>query len=50
MSEAEMMTLYGWRSPEMARHYSEQARRDAALQAHEAASPMARLQGAGRKR
>lgn len=50
MSEAEMMTLYGWRSPEMARHYSEQARRAAALQAHEAASPMARLQGAGRKR
>lgn len=43
MSESDAMELYGWKEPEMWRHYTQQARKDAALAAHEAASPMARL-------
>ena len=43
MSESDAMELYGWKEPDMWRHYTAQARKSAALKAHEAASPMARL-------
>ncbi len=43
MSESDAMQLYGWREPEMWRHYSAQARRAAALKSHAANSPMAKL-------
>lgn len=43
MSESDMMELYGWKEPDMVRHYTEQARRQAALNAHKRSSPMERL-------
>lgn len=43
MSESAMMALYGWKSPEMARHYAAQALEAAALAAHDKASPLMRL-------
>lgn len=43
MSESEMMTLFGWKNADMARHYAAQALEAAALRAHERASPMERL-------
>jgi site-specific recombinase XerD len=48
MSESEAMALYGWTDPEMWRHYTRQAREQAALAAHGRASPLQRLIG-GRK-
>lgn len=43
MSESDAMTLFGWREPDMWRHYTEQARQKSALRSHEVASPMERL-------
>lgn len=43
MTESEAMALYGWQSPEMWRHYTQQARERAALNAHKRASPLSRL-------
>jgi hypothetical protein len=43
MSERDMMTLYGWTDPAMARHYAAKALEDAAFAAHEKGSPLARL-------
>lgn len=43
MSETDLMTLFGWRDPDMARHYSRQVQEENALAAHEQASPMRRL-------
>lgn len=43
MSESDAMALYGWNSPDMWRHYSQQAREKAALAAHKRASPLSRL-------
>lgn len=43
LSESDAMELYGWKKSEMWRHYTEQARREAALKAHETASPLTRL-------
>lgn len=45
MSESEMMKIYGWSDPAMVRHYTEQARQQAALEAHGRASPLTRLMG-----
>lgn len=42
-SESEMMTLYGWADPEMARHYARQALEKAALDGHAKSSPLERL-------
>jgi integrase/recombinase XerD len=43
MSESEMMTLYGWTDPDMARHYARQSLEKAALEAHTRYSPLERL-------
>lgn len=45
LSESEAMQLYGWKSPAMWKRYTEQARHDAAMKAHEQASPLTRLLG-----
>ena len=43
MSESDAMALYGWRDPDMWRHYSSQARAQAALNAHAKFSPLTKL-------
>lgn len=43
MSESDAMTLFGWREPEMWRHYTQQARAKAALAAHERSGPLGKL-------
>lgn len=43
MAESDAMMLYGWTDPEMWRHYTGQARQQAALAAHAKASPLERL-------
>lgn len=43
MSERDMQQLYGWRSPEMARRYTEQVSQQVAVAAHRVASPLERL-------
>lgn len=43
MSESDALELYGWREPEMWRHYTAQARRAAALKSHESSSPMGKI-------
>lgn len=43
LSESEMMSLYGWRSPSMARHYTRQVADELAIAAHRRASPLDRL-------
>lgn len=43
MSESDAMALYGWKDPDMWRHYSSQARSQAALVAHAKASPLDKL-------
>lgn len=45
MSESDAMTLFGWKEPEMWRHYTAQARSKAALAAHERSGPMGKLRG-----
>lgn len=47
-SETMMMDVFGWRSATMARHYSEQARQAAALEAHRAKMPMSRMRAAAK--
>lgn len=46
ISESEAMALYGWRDPDMWRHYTAQAREKAALDAHRRSSPLERLRRA----
>lgn len=48
MSESDAMALYGWSDPDMWRHYSAQARAQAALDAHAKASPLEGLARRGR--
>ncbi len=43
MTESQMMSLYGWTDPEMARHYARQALEKSAIEAHRRASPLSRL-------
>lgn len=43
MSDSSMMKLYGWRTPAMLQRYTNQLAEEAALRAHETASPMRRL-------
>lgn len=43
IEERDMMVLFGWTDSAMARHYASQALAEAALVAHEKASPMERL-------
>jgi len=45
ITEASLMALMGWQSPEMARHYTNQGRVQAAFRDHEKSSPMTRLLG-----
>lgn len=47
LSETEAMTLYGWKNPDMWRHYTRQVQQEAALKAHESASPLTRLLAKG---
>jgi integrase len=48
VSESGLMATFGWRTADMARHYTEQGRVRAALDEHRKASPMARLMERGR--
>ncbi len=50
MTETEMMTLFGWQKPDMARHYAAQALEGAALKAHERVAQMDNLPTSKRKR
>lgn len=43
VTESEMMALFGWSDPEMARHYARAAIEKAAIEAHRRASNMERL-------
>lgn len=43
IDESNAMEHFGWADPEMWRHYTAQARQQAAVQAHRRASPMSRL-------
>jgi len=43
------MRTFGWKSPAMARHYSEQGQIEAALSEHRLGSPMGRLMGEGKR-
>jgi integrase/recombinase XerC len=44
ISEANMMTLMGWKNSKEARHYSRQAAQQNAIEAHRKASPLEKLQ------
>lgn len=43
MSTADMMALYGWRTEEMARHYTRSVQQQNAIDAHRKASPLGNL-------
>ena len=43
ISESDAMTLFGWKEPEMWRHYTQQARAKSALAAHERSGPLGKL-------
>lgn len=45
MSESQMMDAYGWRDPEMARHYTRTVRQKLAAEAQRQSSPLERLGG-----
>ncbi len=50
LSESAAMKLYGWKKPEMWRHYTEQVREEAALDAHRKASPLESLPRKAKRR
>lgn len=43
MSESELMSQFGWRDADMARHYRRQVEQEMAIEAHRKASPLANL-------
>lgn len=43
MTDSEMMTIYGWKNADMLRHYADQGRVEAAINAHRRASPLENL-------
>lgn len=50
IGEAQMMRLFGWKKPDMARHYTEQVQEQLALDAHRRASPLEGLPRAKKRR